>query len=90
MAATPKAVKAAYDLASGKYSAQDASTRQKGIVRLSSATNSNDETMAATPKAVKAAYDMAASPAVKSVNGKKGEVRLTPGDIEALPAKGTA
>ncbi|MBG6242227.1 MAG: phage tail protein [Candidatus Symbiopectobacterium sp. Dall1.0] len=37
MAATPKAVKTTYDLASGKYSAQDASTRQKGIVRLSSA-----------------------------------------------------
>ncbi len=67
-----------------------ASTTTPGIARLSSATNSNDETMAATPKAVKAAYDMAVSPAVKSVNGNKGEVRLTPGDIEALPAKGTA
>ena len=58
-AATPKAVKAAYDLANGKYTAQDASTAQKGIVQLSSATDSNDEVKAATPKAVKAAYDLA-------------------------------
>ena len=58
-AATPKAVKAAYDLANGKYTAQDASTTQKGIVQLSSATDSNDEGKAATPKAVKAAYDLA-------------------------------
>lgn len=35
LAATPKAVKAAYDLAKGKYTAQDASTAQKGIVQLS-------------------------------------------------------
>ncbi|MGL7694176.1 MULTISPECIES: phage tail-collar fiber domain-containing protein [unclassified Salmonella] len=59
LAATPKAVKAAYDLANGKYTAQDASTAQKGIVQLSSATDSNDEGKAATPKAVKAAYDLA-------------------------------
>ncbi|MGV4228158.1 phage tail-collar fiber domain-containing protein [Citrobacter portucalensis] len=58
-AATPKAVKAAYDLANGKYTAQDASTAQKGIVQLSSATDSNDDGKAATPKAVKAAYDLA-------------------------------
>nr|WP_247652091.1 phage tail protein [Serratia symbiotica] len=36
-----------------------ASTTVAGITKLSSATNSNDETMAATPKAVKAAYDLA-------------------------------
>ena len=59
LAATPKAVKAAYDLANGKYTAQDASTTQKGIVQLSSATDSSDEGKAATPKAVKAAYDLA-------------------------------
>ncbi|HHR9953661.1 TPA: phage tail protein [Salmonella enterica subsp. enterica serovar Corvallis] len=58
-AATPKAVKAAHDLANGKYTAQDASTAQKGIVQLSSSTDSNDEGKAATPKAVKAAYDLA-------------------------------
>ncbi|WP_192892784.1 tail fiber protein, partial [Escherichia coli] len=39
LAATPKAVKAAYDLANGKYTAQDATTTQKGIVQLSSDTN---------------------------------------------------
>ncbi|EFJ3948452.1 phage tail protein, partial [Escherichia coli] len=52
-AATPKAVKAAYDLANGKYTAQDATTARKGLVQLSSATNSDSETLAATPKAVK-------------------------------------
>ncbi|CAK0714488.1 tail fiber protein (plasmid) [Escherichia coli] len=62
-AATPKAVKAAYDLANGKYTAQDATTTQKGIVQLSSDTNSTSETLAATPKAVKAAYDLAAGKA---------------------------
>ncbi|EFC1527459.1 phage tail protein [Escherichia coli] len=59
LAATPKAVKAAYDLASGKYTAQDATTARKGITQLSSATNSTSEVLAATPKAVKAAYDLA-------------------------------
>ncbi|EGP3603162.1 phage tail protein [Escherichia coli] len=57
LAATPKAVKAAYDLADGKYTAQNATTTQKGIVQLSSATNSTSETLAATPKAVKAVMD---------------------------------
>ncbi|HDQ0698944.1 TPA: phage tail protein [Escherichia coli] len=57
LAATPKAVKAAYDLANGKYTAQNATTTQKGIVQLSSATNSTSETLAATPKAVKAVMD---------------------------------
>ena len=58
-AATPKAVKIAYDLARGKYTAQDATTTRKGIVQLSSAINSTSEILAATPKAVKAAYDLA-------------------------------
>lgn len=57
LAATPKAVKAAYDLAAGKYTAQDATTAQKGIVQLSSATDSTSETLAATPKAVKTVSD---------------------------------
>ncbi|ENO5344496.1 tail fiber protein, partial [Salmonella enterica subsp. enterica serovar 1,4,[5],12:i:-] len=53
------AVKKAYDLAKSKYTAQDASTTQKGLVQLSSATNSDSETMAATPKAVKSIKDLA-------------------------------
>ncbi|EPO9621630.1 phage tail protein [Enterobacter kobei] len=61
VAATPKAVKAAYDLAKGKYTAQDATTAQKGIVQLSSSTDSTSESVAATPKAVKAANDNANS-----------------------------
>ncbi|EAO9225663.1 hypothetical protein AIP20_07155 [Salmonella enterica] len=59
LAATPKAVKAAYDLADAKYTAQDATTTRKGIVQLSSVTDSNDENQAATPKAVKIAMDNA-------------------------------
>ncbi len=57
LAATPKAVKAAYDLANGKYTVQDATTARKGLVQLSSATNSASETLAATPKAVKTVMD---------------------------------
>jgi len=56
-AATPKAVKAAYDLANRTQ--PDATLAAKGLVMLSSATNSSSETQAATPKAVKAAYDLA-------------------------------
>ncbi|HAI9133489.1 TPA: hypothetical protein HKD01_005023, partial [Escherichia coli] len=70
-AATPKAVKAAYDLAAGKAPVSHthpwsqitgvpaASLTAKGTVQLSSAINSTSEILAATPKAVKAAYDLA-------------------------------
>ncbi|EFE3330007.1 TPA: phage tail protein [Escherichia coli] len=69
-AATPKAVKAAYDLANGKYTAQDATTARKGLVQLSSATNSDSETLAATSNAVKAAYDNAEKRLQKAKNGE--------------------
>lgn len=46
-----------------------ASTTTYGATKLTSATNSNSETMAATPKAVKAAYDLAATK-VTAVSGK--------------------
>lgn len=69
LAATPKAVKAAYDLANGKYTAQDATTARKGLVQLSSATNSDSETLAATSKAVKSAYDNAEKRLQKDQNG---------------------
>src|SRR5690606_23879665 len=56
--------KAAYDLANGKLSSvPDATTAIKGIVQLSSSTDSDDETHAATPKAVKAAMTAASSAA---------------------------
>ncbi|HHV2191328.1 TPA: tail fiber protein [Escherichia coli] len=79
LAATPKAVKAAYDLANGKYTAQDATTARKGIVQLSSATNSTSETQAATPKAVKAAYDLANAKytAQDATTARKGIVQLS-------------
>jgi phage-related tail fiber protein len=79
LAATPKAVKAAHDLASGKYTAQDASTAQKGIVKLSSATDSTSEVLAATPKAVKAAHDLASGKytAQDASTAQKGIVKLS-------------
>ena len=79
LAATPKAVKAAYDLANSKYTAQDATTARKGIVQLSSATNSDSETLAATPKAVKAAYDLANAKytAQDATTARKGIVQLS-------------
>nr|HAF4309227.1 phage tail protein [Salmonella enterica] len=72
-AATPSAVKAAYDLANGKAAGNhkhpwgditdvpDGTTAQKGVVKLNSATNSTSTTEAATPSAVKAAYDKASA-----------------------------
>ncbi len=86
LAATPKAVKAAYDLANGKYTAQDATTTQKGIVQLSSDTNSTSETLAATPKAVKAAYDLAAEKAPSSHTHPWNQITGVP--TASLTAKG--
>ena len=79
VAATPKAVKTAYDLAKGKYTAQDATTAQKGIVQLSSATDSTSESVAATPKAVKVAYDLAKGKytAQDATTAQKGIVQLS-------------
>ncbi|WP_279956619.1 phage tail protein, partial [Escherichia coli] len=70
---------AAYDLANAKYTAQNATTTQKGIVQLSSATNSTSETLAATPKAVKAAYDLANAKytAQNATTTQKGIVQLS-------------
>ncbi len=50
------AAKRAEDIADA-VSLEDASTTKKGVVQLSSATNSPSETLAATPKAVKAVMD---------------------------------
>ena len=86
-AATPKAVKIAYDLARGKYTAQDATTTRKGIVQLSSAINSTSETLAATPKAVKAAYDLAAGKAPASHTHPWSQITGVP--AASLTAKGT-
>ena len=106
LAATPKAVKTAYDKAvsvdtrltsevstlqaadtatnekltsevarlEGEIAAHtppDASLTTKGIVQLSSATNSESEVLAATPKAVKIAYDKAVAAATKSASADK-------------------
>ncbi|WP_334382818.1 phage tail protein [Escherichia coli] len=62
------AAKRAEDIASA-VALEDASTTKKGVVQLSSATNSTSETLAATPKAVKAAYDNAEKRLQKDQNG---------------------
>ncbi|WP_029487412.1 tail fiber protein [Escherichia coli] len=99
LAATPKAVKAAYDLAAGKASASHthpwsqitdvpaASLTVKGTVQLSSATNSTSETQAATPKAVRAAYDLAAGKASASHTHPWNQITDVP--AASLTVKGT-
>ncbi|ENC3966770.1 phage tail protein [Shigella sonnei] len=81
------AAKRAEDIASA-VALEDASTTKKGIVQLSSATNSTSETLAATPKAVKAANDNANGrvPSNRKVNGKAltADITLTPKDIGTL------
>ncbi|WP_419773060.1 tail fiber domain-containing protein [Escherichia coli] len=81
------AAKRAEDIASA-VALEDASTTKKGIVQLSSATNSTSETLAATPKAVKAANDNANGrvPSNRKVNGKAltVDITLTPKDIGTL------
>ncbi|EOK2511610.1 tail fiber protein, partial [Escherichia coli] len=62
------AAKRAEDIASA-VALEDASTTKKGVVQLSSATNSTSETLAATPKAVKSAYDNAEKRLQKDQNG---------------------
>ncbi|ELB7233195.1 prophage tail fiber N-terminal domain-containing protein [Escherichia coli] len=62
------AAKRAEDIASA-VALEDASTTKKGIVQLSSATNSTSETLAATSKAVKAANDNAEKRLQKDQNG---------------------
>ncbi|MDJ8399738.1 phage tail protein [Salmonella enterica] len=90
LAATPKAVKTAYDLANAKYTAQDATTTRKGIIQLSNATDSTSETLAATPKAVKAAMDNANGrvPSDRKVNGHplSGDITLWASDVKAISA----
>lgn len=83
IAATPAAVKAAYDLASGKAPTSHASTATTygagtssnyGHVKLSASTSSTSGTsggVAATPSAVKSAYDLAHKAVTTLLDGKK-------------------
>ncbi|HAL2378087.1 TPA: phage tail protein [Escherichia coli] len=66
--AAESAVKLAEDIASA-VAPEDAGTTKKGIVQLSSATDSTSESLAATPKAVKAAMDKANGCLEKAKNG---------------------
>ncbi|WP_340505537.1 tail fiber protein [Escherichia coli] len=90
-AATPKAVKEAYDLAKSRASSDHshsweqitnvagASLTEKGVVQLSSATDSDSETEAATPKAVKKAIEIAGQKytAQDATTEQKGIVQLS-------------
>ena len=55
---------------------KSASTSQKGIVQLNSATNSTSTSQAATPSAVKSAYDLASAAMPKSGGTFTGAVTL--------------
>lgn len=63
----------------------DASTSEKGFVRLSSATDSDSEKLAATPKALKAVNENANGrvPSTRKVNGHAltGDINVTSQDI---------
>ena len=72
------------EITATKKTVQDGTTSQKGIVKLSTATNSTSTTLAATPSAVKTAYDLAA--------GKIGDVKVgtTPSNATSVAASGIA
>jgi hypothetical protein len=69
LAATPTAVKAAFDKASVA-----ATTAVAGIVQLSDSTSTTSSVLASTPTATKAAYDLAAAaqPAALTLNAQTG------------------
>ena len=69
LAATPTAVKAAYDKASTA-----ATTSVAGIVQLSDSTSTTSSVLASTPTATKSAYDLAAAAIPKSTATAKGNV----------------
>ncbi|EMP2222992.1 phage tail protein [Enterobacter hormaechei] len=58
----------------------DATTGAKGFVQLSSATNSDSETLAATPKAVKAANDNASARVARSGDNMTGPLKIRSAD----------
>lgn len=68
-----------------KKTIQDGTTAQKGVVQLSSATDSDSETVAATSKAVKAVMD-----SVDGLSGKKADKvsNATAGNFAGLDSKG--
>ena len=68
-----------------KKTIQDGTTSQKGVVQLSSATDSDSETVAATSKAVKAVMD-----SVDGLSGKKADKvsNATAGNFAGLDSEG--
>lgn len=84
-----KAIKALIE--ANKFKIDDASSTTKGIVQLSSATDSDSETEAATPNAVKTVNDAIKNKvsAERKINNKKldKDITLSADDIKALPAE---
>lgn len=81
---------AVYNASTQVISVSDASTSAKGVVRLSSSTDSTSEVLAATPKAVKDAYDLASGAIPKSLIDAAGDLVVgSAADTAARLAIGT-
>lgn len=65
-------------IAATKHTIPDATTSNKGVVKLSSATDSTSEDLAATPKAVKAAYDKADNAQQRVADVESNYVKFVP------------
>ncbi len=81
LAATPSAVKSAYDAAT-----TPATTSAAGIVQLSTSTSSTSTTLAATPSAVKVAYDLAAAAGRIIQETAKASTSGTAVDFTGIPS----
>jgi hypothetical protein len=85
LAATPTAVKAAYDKASTA-----ATTSIAGIVQLSDSTSTTSSVLASTPTATKSAYDLADAAIPKSLVTTAGDVIYRNATVPARLGIGTA
>jgi hypothetical protein len=85
LAATPTAVKAAYDKASTA-----ATTSVAGIVQLSDSTSTTSSVLASTPTATKSAYDLADAAIAKSTVTTAGDIIYRNATVPARLGIGTA
>ena len=85
LAATPTAVKAAYDKASTA-----ATTSVAGIVQLSDSTSTTSSVLASTPTATKSAYDLAAAAIAKSTVTTAGDIIYRNATVPTRLGIGTA
>jgi hypothetical protein len=85
LAATPTAVKAAYDKASTA-----ATTSVAGIVQLSDSTSTTSSVLASTPTATKSAYDLAAAAIAKTTVTTAGDIIYRNATVPTRLGIGTA